>query len=98
MPNDQLRLFSNFEDYKDFVLSNRKEKLLHSFSEENMRILLKEVYPESHPVNESNVDGGRIDLIYYFDALGHTIHFEIFASYSTVIKDLRLLEQSEFDI
>jgi len=27
MSNDQLRLFSNFEDYKDFVLSNRKEKL-----------------------------------------------------------------------
>lgn len=63
-----------------------------------MRILLKEIYLETYPMNESDVDGGIVDLICYFDALNHTIHFEIFASYSTVIKDLRLLEQSEFDI
>lgn len=98
MANDQLRLFSDFEDYRVFVLSNRKKKMLHSLSEENMRILLKKIYPESHPVTECNINGGRVDLIYYFDALGHTIHFEIFASYYTVINDLRLLEQSEFDI
>lgn len=94
----QPRFFSDFNAFTDFVVSNRKKKDLHPVAEENLRIFLKEIYPESHTVNESNVNGGRVDLIFFFDSLQHTIHFEIFASYSTVVKDLRLLEQSEFDI
>ncbi len=98
MTNEDLRIFSDFKVYKDYIKLNRKKNLLHSIAEQNLRIILKEICPESHPVNESNVNGGRVDLIYYFDSIGHSIHFEIFASYSTVIKDLRLLEQSMFDI
>lgn len=93
-----LRTFSEFEVYIDYIKQNRKKSQLHPIAEQNLRILLSEICPESHPVNESNVDGGRVDLIYYFDSLSHTIHFEIFASYSTVIKDLRHLEQTNFDI
>jgi len=99
MTIDKLILFPNFKDYTDyFTPGSWEKKHLHSIAEQNLRIILKEIYPESHPVNEINVDGGRGDLIYYFDSEGHSIHFEIFASYGTVIKDLRLLEQSEFNI
>lgn len=102
-PNEEnasknLMIFSDYTIYSDYIKSQRKENQLHSLAELNLQILLKELCSESHPVNESNVNGGRVDLIYYFDSIGHSIHFEIFASYSTVIKDLRLLEQSEFDI
>lgn len=98
MTNEDLDTFLDFNIYSNHIKSNRKKNLLHSIAERNIQIILKDVCPESHPVNESNVNGGRVDLIYYFDSIGHSIHFEIFTSYSTVIKDLRLLEQSEFDI
>ncbi|MCP6718690.1 MAG: hypothetical protein KJI71_00475 [Patescibacteria group bacterium] len=98
MTNEDLDTFLDFNIYSNHIKSNRKKNLLHSIAERNLQIILKDVCPEYHPVNESNVNGGRVDLIYYFDSIGHSIHFEIFTSYSTVIKDLRLLEQSEFDI
>ncbi len=98
MTNEDLNTFLDFKIYSNYIKSNRKKNLLHPIAERNLQIILKEVCPESHPVNESNINGGRVDLVYYFDSTGHSIHFEIFASYSTVMKDLRLLEQSEFDI
>jgi len=98
MTIEDLITFMDFKIYSNYIKSNRKKNLLHSIAEQNLQIILREICPETHLVNESNVNGGRVDLIYYFDSTGHSIHFEIFASYSTVIKDLRLLEQSGFDI
>ena len=96
--NEDLKTFLDFKIYTNYIKSTKKKNLLHSIAEQNLQIILRRICPESHPVNESNVNGGRVDLLYYFDSAGHSIHFEIFASYSNVIKDLRLLEQSEFDI
>lgn len=97
MSNDYIKLFLDFEEYKDFVLSNRQKNKLHPLAEPNLQYILKEIYPESHPISEINVDGGRVDLLFYFSPL-HSIHFEIFASEGQVNKDTLLLIRSPSDI
>lgn len=93
-----LKLFSNFKEFEKFILENRSKNKLHPVAENNLKILLKEIYPESHPISESNVDGGRVDLIFYLQPLNYNVHFEIIASKSRVTQDLRLLERSKSDI
>lgn len=95
---NKLITFSNFEKVKDYIISIRSNKMLHSITEANLKILLNEIFPDAHPISEANVNGGRIDLIYYIPPLNESIHFEIFATESQVINDLRLLEQSKSKI
>jgi len=83
---------------KEYILENRSKKKLHSIAEKNLKILLKEVNPNSFPVSEISVDGGRVDLKYYLPPLNKNIHFEIFASKTRVPQDLRLLEQSKSEV
>ena len=55
--------FSDFKKYKDYIISIRRKKKLHSITEKNLEILLKDLYSESYAISEINVNGGRLDLI-----------------------------------
>jgi hypothetical protein len=76
----------------------KKEKRLHSWVEERLSGLLKNLYPDSYPVPEvGGVLGGRNDLIQFFQN-GRRVVFELFATVRQVSQDLRLLEQSSAQV
>lgn len=90
--------YSNFKEFKYEILKIRKERKLHSISEENLKNILLEIYPGTYSVCETNVNGGREDLNFFIPPLNYKVHFEIFASKSQVPQDLRLLENSKSDL
>jgi len=96
MTNDSNILFLDFNEYIEYIKQNRKK--LHTIAEQNLRIILKEICPETHPVSEINKDGRRVDLIFFFDSNGHSIHFEIIASSGQVDNNSLSLERSSSDI
>lgn len=96
MTNEDLSTFLDFKVYIDYIKQNKKK--LHPIAEQNLKIILKEICPESHPVSEVNTYGGRVDLIFFFDSQGHSIHFEIIASPGQVDNNSLRLERSSSDI
>ncbi len=86
------------EGYIQWVLQQRKSKLLHKAVEERLAQLLNRIAPDLHPIKEvQGLAGGRNDLL-AFEFTGKKVLFEIIATKSQVSRDLRILDKTVADI
>lgn len=87
----------DWHTYRDRVLALRRQHQLHPQVLDRLATLLSRAFPDAQPIPEVNATpGGRNDLIQFFHDGRRTV-VELFATYSQVPQDLRLLEQCQAD-
>jgi hypothetical protein len=88
----------NRERFKEGILKLRRERKLHSSVEARLKTVLKRNFDDSRVIEERyGTTLGRADLSWFMVG-GCEVHFELFASRSTVLRDLNLLHESTADV
>src|SRR2546423_13506513 len=84
--------------YIQWILQQRRMKLLHEAVEERLTKFLNIIAPGFHPIKEiQGLAGGRNDLL-AFEFTGKKILFEVIATKSQVSRDLRILDKTKADV
>ena len=85
------------EEYNKWIVELRRAKQLHTTVEDRLVELIGKIAPEYHPIWEPvGLAGGRNDLM-LFEFSGRKVLFEIFATRSQVLRDLRILDKTVED-